>query len=75
LSIPSIGFPPATVYRHFLAVSCNNLGSVLAQQGRRTEAEAAYRKAVGIRKQLAQESPTDSTNAIHLSVTYFYSSR
>ena len=51
-------FPADSAYRRGLATSHDNLGVVLRELGQSTRAESAFREALGLREQLAAESPT-----------------
>ena len=52
-------------FRSSLAASHNNLGLVLADTGRASEAEAEHRKALAIRQELAEENPAVSVFREH----------
>jgi tetratricopeptide (TPR) repeat protein len=51
-------FPTVPQYRLQLAGSHNNLGVLLEAQGKRAEAEAAYRQALALQERLAADFPT-----------------
>jgi tetratricopeptide (TPR) repeat protein len=52
-------FPTRPAYRDDLASSLNDLGHTLTHVGKRREAEAAYRQAMGLRDKLAAEFPAE----------------
>jgi tetratricopeptide (TPR) repeat protein len=59
-------FPAVPQYRQDLARSHNNLGALLAERGKRAEAEAALRQALSIQEKLAADFPTVPQYRIHL---------
>jgi tetratricopeptide (TPR) repeat protein len=50
-------FPTVAQYRQYLANCLNNLGNLLAEQGKRAEAVKAYRQALALQDKLAADFP------------------
>src|SRR5262249_28969169 len=63
-------FPSVPQYRHELARSFNNLGSLLHSLNRHKDAQAAYGKAIGIYERLAADSGAVPPVTVELAGTY-----
>jgi tetratricopeptide (TPR) repeat protein len=63
-------FPAVPEYRRDLALSHNNLGNLLRDQGRHPEAGAAYRAALDFREKLATDFPAVTAFQVDLGGSY-----
>jgi serine/threonine protein kinase/tetratricopeptide (TPR) repeat protein len=68
-------FPAEHEFRHELARSHNQLGSLLQETGRPKEAEKAFADALALRKQLAADVPGNVTYREELATTHYNSGK
>jgi serine/threonine protein kinase/tetratricopeptide (TPR) repeat protein len=66
----AVDFPTRPEYRQDLALSCNNLASLLSESGRLKEAEKAYLDALAVYRQLAADFPNQADIRNSLASSY-----